>query len=390
MTFSSPSIGRLTRVISLVAAATVLSALLSSRAISAPPSAPDSILPPTAAAPAPVSPPSAPQDSQTAQPSAAAQPTPSEAKARESWRKSMSRTPTPKKGCFTATYPDTTWQEVACTTAPPRPYLPARGPRPDTVGNGTDFSAQVTSGVISSADGSFVRVIGVTSESDDGSANTFSLQLNSSFFTTSVCNGAATPSSCLGWQQFVYTNSGAAFMQYWLLDYGTCPGGWNQYGSDCYKNSSAVSVPVQTIANLAELVLTGTVVSGGTDTVALSTGSALYSAQGEDSVLNLAQGWQVAEFNIIGDGNASEANFNTGSTLVVKTSVENGTSNAPSCVEEGFTGETNNLTLVTSPAVCCPIGGSSPAIVFTESNATGAISTCSSPALVPILNLLLQ
>ena len=76
-------------------------------------------------------------------PPPAATPPPS-AKALHDWRKGMARVPAPKKGCFTSSYPSTEWQEVPCTTAPARPYPPARGRRPDTVGNGNDVSAQVT------------------------------------------------------------------------------------------------------------------------------------------------------------------------------------------------------------------------------------------------------
>jgi hypothetical protein len=100
---------------------------------------------------------------------------------RETWRKSMARTPRPKKGCFEASYPETKWREVPCKKAPQKPY-PKKGVRPDTVGNGTDFSAQVT-GHISSAEGSFDSVTGVTSESvSSGGIGPFSLQLNTNFF----------------------------------------------------------------------------------------------------------------------------------------------------------------------------------------------------------------
>jgi hypothetical protein len=123
------------------------------------------------------------------------------AKTLHDWRKGMARVPAPKKGCFTSSYPSTEWQEVPCTTAPARPYPPARGGgRPDQIGNGNDVSAQVTTGHISEAIGSFDSVTGVTSESGDveGSPppqpDTFSLQLNANFFVTSACNGAANPS----------------------------------------------------------------------------------------------------------------------------------------------------------------------------------------------------
>jgi len=295
------------------------------------------------------------------------------------WHAGMRRIPLPKKGCFTSAFPRTQWQEVQCTTAPARPYPPARGPRPATVGNGNDVVAQVT-GHISTAVGSFDSVTGVTSENGYVGGNpplvadTFSLQLNSSFFTTSTCNGAADPSACLGWQQFVYSNSGQAFMQYWLINYATtCPPDWDKFGSDCFRNSDAVSIPAQTIANLAKLSLTGQASSGGMDTIIFSTGSNLYSAQGNDSILNLAQSWQQVEFNIVGDCCGTEANFNNGSTIVVRTSVDSGSASIPSCHGGGFTGETNNLSFATAPTANAE---RLPAIVFTESSAGGANSPC--------------
>jgi len=292
---------------------------------------------------------------------------------RETWRKSLVQAPLPKKGCFKVSYPSKQWQEVACTKAPERPYPPAKGKRPQTVGNGTDVSAQVTSGHISSAEGSFNSVTGVTSASSD----TFSLQLNTSPFSTSVCSGH---SGCQGWQQYVYSNSGVVFIQYWLLNYNaTCPSGWNTYGGDCWENGpSAASVPVQAITNLVNITLTGTANAGGMDNFHMAVGSDIYSGANEDSILDLAQGWTAVEYNIVGDGGGSGISFNNGSTIVVKTSVNNGTSNAPSCIEEGFTGETNNLNLVNP---CCPYGGATPNIQFMQTNA-GHTATCGATHLI--------
>ena len=109
---------------------------------------------------------------------------------RDAWRATMAGTPRPKNGCFTATYPDTNWQEVPCTTAPLRPYQPVGGPTPQTVGQGFDFSA-LTTQPISSAVGSFDTVVGVTSLTGPDGDNSYSLQLNTSQFTTSICDGAA-------------------------------------------------------------------------------------------------------------------------------------------------------------------------------------------------------
>ncbi|MGO9605684.1 MAG: hypothetical protein ACLQAT_20250 [Candidatus Binataceae bacterium] len=364
MKSSSSACGRFTGILRIMVVASLLSGLFSSRVTWA--QMPTSTPPP------------APTSQSLPAPLTTTQPLQAQLKA---WRASMLRTPKPSKGCFKATYPNTQWQEVPCTTAPQRPYPPARGRRPNIVGNGTDNSARV-SGSISSAEGSFDSVTGVTSESGEVNgkppqvANTFSLQLNTNFFSTSVCNGV---SGCQGWQQFIFSNAGFVFMQYWLINYISspvnpiCPAQWNTSGKDCWKNSSTPTVPVQTIANLGQLSVTGNAASGG-DSVVFSADGTLYSASGEDNVVNLAQGWTDAEFNIVGDCCSSEANFNVGSTIVVRTRVEDGNTNAPSCVDEGFTAETNSTTLATT---CCATGGTSPAIWFKESD-PGATFSCSS------------
>ena len=60
-------------------------------------------------------------------------------------------------------------------------------------------------------------------------------------------------------------------MVYWVINYGpVCPTGWNQAALNCWIASSAVSVPHQKVSALGDLQLSGTVVSGGNDTVAQS------------------------------------------------------------------------------------------------------------------------
>jgi hypothetical protein len=371
MKSSSSGRGRITIVLGIMAAASLLCALSSSRATAAEPETP------------------AAKDGRAA--AIVVQPT---AAQRDAWRASMAKVPVPKQGCFTAAYPKTEWQEIPCTKAPVRPYPPAAGVRPDTVGNGNDVVAQVT-GHISKAVGSFDSVSGVTTEAGQVGgtgpqvANTFSLQLNSNFFSTTTANCNNIP-NCFGWEQFIYTNSGSAFIQSWLGRFGTpCPStggpaatGWIYYPplNSCYGNSVAVAVPVQTIGNLGNITLTGTAGYGGSvsDTVILSVGGNLYTATGLDSVVNLAQGWQDAEFNIFGDCCGTSANFATGSTptLVVRTSVDYGSPIAPSCFATGYTGETNNLSFGTAPVN--PVPGTAPAIVFTESSAGVAPSACAS------------
>jgi len=315
-----------------------------------------------------------------------------ELKRREDWRESMSRKPLPKKGCFQSSYPDTQWQEVPCTAAPPFPMPPRRGPRPLVIGNTNDISAQAPTGFISTGIGSFDSVTGVTSVSspigNSGSpvANAYTLQLNTNFFNSTACAGSPNP-GCRGWQQFVLYNdgtSGSVFIQYWLIRYNaTCPSGvgWNQFsftGSTdiyCYRNSSATAVPNQPITNLGQMRLTGSVSATG-DSIAFANSTNVYSVTGVNAV-NAAAGWTAAEFNVFGAGGNSggggQASFNSGSTIVPRARVFYGGTAAPNCSAVGFTGETNNLSFGPgAPGASAP----GPAVFFTESSGGGAVTSC--------------
>jgi hypothetical protein len=88
-------------------------------------------------------------------------------------------------------YPNTTWEAVDCGVAPARLYRPRHGSPPhETVGNGTDFAAQ-NSSVISQTVGSFPSATGVAGETDDGTTDDYSIQLNSNFMTTAACGGVS-------------------------------------------------------------------------------------------------------------------------------------------------------------------------------------------------------
>ncbi len=296
---------------------------------------------------------------------AQAAPAPAPDAAHLAWRETIAHTPTPTEGCFAAAYPATTWHKVACKTAPAKPYLPARGRRGYTVGNGNDYSAVVGS-IITSAVGSFPTVTGLKSETGyGGQANTYSLQLNSEFFNTAVCNGGSTASSCQGWEQFVYSNSSGAFMQYWLINYGSsCPsGGWMAYEGSCYRNSAEVSVPAQAATQLGNLKISASAVVNGTDTLVMTTASEAYTTTGKDSVVQLGKSWNAAEYNVVGDGGGSAAKFNSGTSITVQIALKDGATAAPNCEsDDGTTGETNNLTL----GSCSVASGSTPTVKFTE------------------------
>jgi hypothetical protein len=286
-----------------------------------------------------------------------------DAVAQAAWQAEIAKAPAPSEGCYEATFPSLQWAAVSCIVAPERPYVPRTGTlRGDTVGDGHDYAAGVT-GLMSSATGSFPVVTGVKSETDGG-ANRYSIQLNSNFMNTAVCNGHP---NCLAWLQFVYSSGErAAFMQTWLINWNaSCPAGWFSFSPDCYRNSAGVAVPQEAIKKLKKMQMNGSAVAGGNDVLVFTVGKKAYRTQGSDSVVDLASGWNASEFNIIGDGGGSQANFNTGSSMSVKIQVNNGTSNTPTCESNaGTTGETNNLNL----GACTATGGAAPFIQFTQSN----------------------
>jgi hypothetical protein len=167
-------------------------------------------------------------------------------------------------------------------------------------------------------------------------------------------------------------------MVYWLLNWGTtCPSGWTEKTVsgeiDCYEDSSATSTSSQAISNLPYITLTAKA-SGGTDTVLMDSLYGDISAVGQDSVLDLEEGWSRAEFNVFGNGNDAEVYLDSNAALVVQISLDNGTSDTPTYSTGGTTGESNNLTL--TQAAPCMYGGTTPMIQFMESNASAATASC--------------
>jgi hypothetical protein len=333
---------------------------------------------------------------------------PEELKKREPWRKAMLTTPLPKKGCFTATYPDKTWREVPCSPSRPHPaMLPKAGGMTQTEqvgGAGSDFSAKVT-GNISTAEGSFDSATSITSTGD------YSLQLNTAPFATSACSGSpnntgSLSTGCRGWEQFVYESTGSAYIQYWLLDYGpptqACPvpqhtgcaagstysDGWCPFQisleagdtntTQCAINAvneptvSAVSLP-----SVGQLKVAGSATGTG-DSIAITNGGAPPAAvTGDNRLPGLSSKWNEAEFNVFGGGNNSQTSFNSGSNLVVRTEVLSGSTAGPLCDLRSFTGESTNLTLGNIPPVN-PANQPAPALVFSESYPApaGALASC--------------
>jgi YVTN family beta-propeller protein len=157
------------------------------------------------------------------------------------------------------------------------------------------------------------------------------------------------------------------------------PGRWNSFGGDCWTNSPASVWPgaALTVASLASVNLTGTATAGGNDSVVMTTASGQATAANAAGTLNLAKAWNGVESGVFGDGGGSEANFSAGTTINVRTAVNNGTELAPTCVLQGYTGETNNLNLVGTPAVA---KGLYPAIVSEQSNIVNTAASCATAA----------
>ncbi len=301
---------------------------------------------------------------------AAQSPADAQSRAQFAWRTGIAHLPVPHEGCFTAAYPAESWSDVACVAAPDIPYIPGQNRRGwfagVGAGAGIDYTA-VSAGLTSAAVGSFPTVTGVTTEiGKRKKPNVYSIQLNSQYFASPTCSGAAIPAKCQGWEQFIYSNTGKAFLEYWLINYlAICPVGWKPLGPDCYLSGAAVQVPTQVIAQLAFLGLSAQAVAGGIDTLTFTTATNAYSTTGQDSVVGLAGFWKGTEYNIVGDGSGANASFNIGSTVTVKIALTDGSTAAPVCSgDTGTTSETNNLKV----GACKTASGTPPSVTFTESH----------------------
>ena len=320
-------------------------------------------------------------------------------------------------GCFEAHFPDKSWKEVPCVAAPSVPQLtPSKTPttltrtgvqpasrKPLRIGGGgsgsdTDYVATVGPGhIITSTVGSFANVSGIkTISSSSGSNGYFTLQINSNYFNNSLndvptCSGAANPTSCVGWQQFVYTDGddgdrGRLYIQYWMLNYNQndCPPSWQQTDQSpgsCFFNSPAASIPNPALSTFDQLVLGGATADGGQSYVTLTSATGMYSTHAYDNVLNLSTHWSAAEFNVFGAGNSSEANFNAGVSMDVHLDASVSPPETLSCLAQSATGETTNL-FIQTPCTVAPWGSE---IQFTEANgyfANGPLITGVSPSSV--------
>jgi hypothetical protein len=315
----------------------------------------------------------------------------------EEWRNAMSRTPPPHKGCFKAAYPKMDWTEVQCVPVSGGPHYPASG---TSLGN-NNTSVASSIGDLSSATGSFDSVTGLTSETDSISGvDRFSLQLNTNFFPVSLCNF-----DFCGWLQFVFWSFGCTdnnnpptdcvYIEYWLRDWALsptnpCPSGWMpftdntdvQIRTHCiHEVAGTPFTPHLPITSLKSMSLTGSLQVNSTSDPTQNNIFLTFGAGGEmgaameTDFLDVGANfyWTEAEFNVFGQDQASEAKFNPGTTLVVRTQIQDRLFGnvLPTCHHYiGFTRETNNLNVVERPTITkAPL----PSIAFKESNVPSAV-----------------
>lgn len=285
------------------------------------------------------------------------------------WQQQMLHLTAPSVGCFMVAYPSTVWLLTPCSTnnGPVVPYNPETTVNPMTVASEFDVVGQLSStSLIGGVDASiiasgiseeytnFAQCTGCMTKQCSNPCNSYSIQDNSNFFSTSYAGKQTT-----GWEQFIVDSNGAnakILIQYWLINYGTCPSGvpapggthWKSDGhNDCYANSANMTTTYDEPASeLAYDGMSAYAGASGMDVVTFCDyKNNCYQETPPDTVLNLYQSWAYNEFNILGEDNSKEAMFNSGSSLSFRLDVSGsgGSQVTPSCAVGGHTGETNNL-----------------------------------------------
>jgi hypothetical protein len=267
-------------------------------------------------------------------------------------------------------------------------------------GHGGIFSAEVPTGTIASAVGTVPSVSSGATEEDEGTAENFSLQLNSQFFPGATECGTVV--GCEGWEQFVYSStssisslSNVAFIEFWLINFlpegGSCAsldtGGrtWTTFENDCDLKSELVTLsggPLK-VSGLTGTTFEGKANSGGLDSVVMTTGSGSAVASGAPNILHLDKGWKIAEFGVLGNFGGSEAVFSPNTTITVNTAIKSSnpaSDVAPNCVTTSFTAESNNLTAEGTPALSAqPF----PTVSSQQTNGTATPASCATFGIGP-------
>jgi uncharacterized protein YjbI with pentapeptide repeats len=325
-----------------------------------------------------------------------------------SWKTSRVQDPPSQEGCGVASFGSTTWQPSQCSIAALGPSLPSASGSASSVGNGNDYVASETSANIGSVVGTFPATSGLTSETGGHGIgpftkancaggnlpNCYELQINTNFFWTSTpYTGGGTYE---GWEQFLYGNppgggSGGVYIEVWLFNYyyvngDTCPatipgfGSWFNSSADCTANgigTAVPNIPATSLGSVTFSAYTNYMGSGKDVAMICISGGSCYSFSMTDTVLELYNHWNQAEYNVFGNEDGSGAYFNAGTSIEVENNLTDGSGNAipATCLNNGTTGESNNLFLE-------PCSGKSNGIVFTEASQAFSISVTPSDVTV--------
>jgi len=311
----------------------------------------------------------------------------------DAWSDYMMSTEPNDDACHAANYPSTEWRTIPCHDPKvadrlrlihPTPHArqrPASDVQPGASAPGRPAALGTISDdyvayynyplTVTEAVGQFTSYSGTGGEHDTWGPQSFSVQLNPSTNPDATACAGSHDNDCYAWAQFVYStlgeNEGGLQMQFWLVNYGyPCPEGIPHWTSappdDCFVNSTAVSVPHIDVSMLPTLRLAARLASKGRVNLAGRLGGALVDISSPDYA-ELAGFWSSTEFNVLGNGNASAAVFDPGTTLEAQLiSVPTGGTAPVKCgLAYPSTGESNNLNLIT-----CNASGA--AIKFKESN----------------------
>jgi len=262
--------------------------------------------------------------------------------------------PVSSPGCFTMAFPNTNWTAVPCNSPP-------RGSVPPMYAEGLGDQQDRGSYSLSSVKGSFVSERGYQSEQDSGgwggilclgqSPDWYSLQLNTNYFTSGAYNWWDS------WVQFGLQNAGCPTYNdailstnEWLVGYlpshQSCPSGFLVAGSDCIDQATFDTGHYFDPAYLTKYTLQGNSVPWVITAKVCDNNVPQCWALTQSDALLLSGEWTSSEFNVLGYGDGTQANFGMATSGSIVPKMQDSPSGPRTCGSlVQWTAETNNLYL---------------------------------------------
>ena len=256
----------------------------------------------------------------------------------DQWVDAMHGTPTPGLGCWRSGYPTLLWVSAPCDTT--------TNTIPSTMGGGlNDWTAKGSTYATYSVTGTFTSMVGYQSESDGTyGINTYALQLNTQQWQ--ITFGTHTTNA---WEQFIMRSNpiyAVIFVEYWLIGYSHwgCPPNWiDNHDGNCYRDAGAYTIGSEDPAYLTAYSVQGQATSVyDTATFCDANKQGCWASTGSDFLLLGTGNWWQSEFNVLGWGGGSQANFvmQTGGYIGINI---NAGQPGQTCGGDIYTGEKNNL-----------------------------------------------